>query len=112
MAVSFQSIAQKRVTFLASGDLKENTVCMVNTNNSVGVCVEGDVFCGVVSSVKNGLVSVTMHGFVTMPYSGDAPTIDYCTLCSDKNGNVMRGGFREYLVVNVDTTQKTVGFFL
>ncbi len=52
-------------------------------------------------------------GFVKTPYSGTAPALGYTALAADGNGGVKAassGPLR--LVLELDTTKKTVGFCL
>ena len=54
-----------------------------------------------------------VKGFVKTPYSGTAPALGYTALAADGNGGVKAassGPLR--LVLELDTTKKTVGFCL
>lgn len=114
MAISFQAIGQKIVSFAAASGLTAGKPCIVSANETVSLSANGKSFCGVVQNVKDGVAGVIVSGCVTLPYSGAAaPTVGYCGLCADGNGGVTAASDgRSYLVVGVDTTAKTVEFFL
>ena len=52
MAISFEAIGERMVTFAAGTGLKEGKVCKMTANGTVGACGENDIFIGVVSSVR------------------------------------------------------------
>ena len=54
MAICFDAIGEKYVTFLASEGTEQGAVCKLSANDTVGGCGENDVFCGVAAEVKNG----------------------------------------------------------
>lgn len=113
MSISFESIASECATFIASSVLTEGEVCKMSSSRCVSRCLDADAFIGVVQKVHGDYVSVAFHGFVTVPYSGTVPTCGYCALAADGKGKVKTlEGAREYLVVNVDTINKTVCFLL
>ena len=59
--------------------------------------------------MRGDLVTVQYRGFVTLPYSGTAPSVGYGILAADGAGGVKGAQSGEsYLIVNVDTTAKTV----
>lgn len=113
MGISFQSIGRQSVSFFGSAKLKAGQPCKVASNNTVGACAAGDRFCGVVGNGRDGVYEVTLKGFVTLPYTGTAPTVGYSALAADGNGGVaVTEDANEYLVTVVNTVDSTVGFFL
>ena len=114
MAICFDAIGEKYVTFLAADTAVNGQVCKVSDNDTVGACGDGDVFCGVVSECKDGCAAVIMGGYVELPYSGTAPAAGYALLAADENGGIKKvtTGGRSCLVVHVDTSAQTVGLFL
>lgn len=69
----------------------------------VGVCVGGDKECA----------AVQMRGVVTCTYTGTAPAVGYAALAAAADGKVAaKSGSREFPVLAVDTTAKTVTFVL
>ena len=110
--ITFDSIHETFVTFNAEEDLDAGVVCKVTGDCAVGPCAAGDDFCGVARTVRCGLAGVVLSGYCRIPYSGTAPAVGKTALCADGNGGVKAGGDTEYLVVQVDTAEKTVGLFL
>ena len=114
MAISFESIGQKLVSFKANSALKVGDPCIPCANGMVAPAQENGEFCGIVSSIRGGVAGVIIGGCVTASYTGnDAPDVGYCYLTGDGKGGVAlatSGG--RYLVVSVDKTNKTVTFFL
>lgn len=49
MAISFEAIAERYVTFLAGNTAAEGKLCKVTANGTVGACAGGDDFCGVIT---------------------------------------------------------------
>ena len=107
MNVSFEEIGRLAVTF-ADGGVAAGQVCMMSGNGTVAPCADGEKFCGVVEGVRGGHAAVQVAGFVSVGWSGTAPAAGYVNLCADGNGGVKAGDGREYLVVSVDETAKTV----
>ncbi len=112
--ISFQSIAEEYVTFLAEESAQEGTVCKITADASVGACASGDAFCGVCGAIRGGHAGVKLHGYARLPYSGAAPQLGYTLLAADGTGGVKasESGERSCLVVEVDSEGKTVGLFL
>ena len=61
MAISFEAIGQKMVTFAAGTGLAEGKVCKISANGTVGPCSE-EGFCGVVSQIRGGAAGVILRG--------------------------------------------------
>ena len=113
MAISFDAIGEKYVTFLAEDTANEGAVCKVSADGAVGGCAQGEVFCGVITQVRGGTASVLMGGYTELPYSGPAPAVGYGRLAANGEGGVQVGeNGREYLIVRVDSANGTVGLFL
>ena len=114
MNVSFQSLEEKMVTFLAAATAAAGKPGKISANNTVDVCGEGDLFCGVIAQVRGGVAGVITGGYVELPYTGTtAPTLGYCALSANGTGGVQADtDGRQYLVTMLDTTGKTIGLFL
>lgn len=110
--ITFDSIHETYVTFNAEENLDAGQVCKISDDSAVGPCAAGDDFCGLARQVRCGLAGVVLSGYVEVPYSGTAPALGSTALCADGDGGVKAGGEKEYLVVSVDTTLQTVGFFM
>ena len=97
MKLSYEGIGQWAATF-ACDDLAEGELVKVSANGTVAACAAGDDFCGMVLSVGRG---------------GDACAVGWSGLSADGEGGVQADADGStYLVVDVDTTAKTVTFVL
>ncbi len=119
MKVSYEGIGQWAATF-ACTEAVEGEMVKISGSGEVSACAAGDGFCGQVLSVgRDGeACAVALGGMVTASYSGDtAPSLDWCALVADGEGGVRTAGDdddngRSHLVVDVDTSGKTVTFAL
>ena len=103
----------------ACDDLAEGELVKVSANGTVAACAAGDDFCGMVLSVGRGgdACAVALGGMVTagytVPAEGAAPALGWSGLSADGEGGVQADADGStYLVVDVDTTAKTVTFVL
>lgn len=115
MAICFDAIGEKYVTFLAAKSAQKGAVCKVSVNDTVGGCVEDDAFCGVVADVRDGCAAVVMSGYVEVACSSSTlPGPGYVMLAADGKGGVKKSSSagRTYLVVHTDTAAGTLGLFL
>jgi hypothetical protein len=84
-------------------------VVKVADNGTVAPCADGEVFCGVMEGIRKGFTAVQLHGFVTLPYTGQAPELGYNTFAADANGGIKTAQEgRKCLVVSVDTNAMAV----
>ena len=116
MSVSFQGVGQVCATFLGGG-LTEGQVVKMSGRETVGACGDGDGFCGAAVCCKDDACSVQVGGFVTVKYSGTVPGVGWADLCANGSGGVRSAaeadtGSVRCLVVDADTTAKTVTFML
>lgn len=112
MSISYNSIGQVCITCYNSG-VQVNQPCKMSTNNTVAACQDENAIEGVVVAGNNSLATIAVKGFVTLPYSGNAPTLGFCPLAASGTGKVKKlEGAHEYLVCSVDTSKKTVTFCL
>lgn len=106
--ISFESIGQEFVTFRAGTGVAAGVPCKVSANGTVAAATSGD-FMGVALAPKGGLAAVQLRGFVTLKYSGTAPTVGYCTLAAATGGKVkVDETAMSRLVVSVDEDNTTV----
>ncbi len=112
MKVCFNGIGQQVVTFADSG-CEKGKLCKVSDGGAVAPCGGNDVFAGLVLYTDGNWADVQLKGYITVPYSGTAPTPGWCEMAGDGSGgaSVFQGG-RSCLVVEVDTTAETVGMFI
>lgn len=129
MKVSYEGIGQWAATF-ACGQVAEGEMVKISGNGTVSACADGDDFCGQALSVgrDGGACAVALGGMVTAGYTGTtAPALGWTSLAADGNGGVQAVSGskqtgsegaqaavagRSYLVVDVDTSGKTVTFVL
>lgn len=118
MSISFSGIRDK-ATMVASSltfGTDEGKVCKVTANQTVGLCADGDRFHGVIETIErdNAYCVVTKTGYVTLDYTGADPSAGIVKLSADAASGVKVDAVSgiEYLVVDVDTTGKTVTLFL
>ena len=110
MKVCFEDIGHMSATFAAQSGEGGEPVRM-SSNGTVIACADGEVFCGVMESLRGGYAGVQLHGFVTLPYSGTAPSLGYNELMANGAGGVkVASGGRKVLVVSVDSTAMAVTF--
>ena len=113
MKISIKGYGENTATFRTSGIVSASHVVKMADNLTVSECSAGDKFIGTAVSVKNEYAGIQLDGYVTVNYSGTAPTVGYCTLVADGNGGVKTASAgKEYLVTDVDTTAKTAGIIL
>lgn len=106
MKVSFEEIGHLSATFDCENG-KVGQVCKVTANGKVSPCADGDSFCGILETVRKGTAGVQLHGFAEVSYTGTPPTVGFSNLQANGTGGVKVAGTRAYLVVSVDTTNKT-----
>ena len=113
MGISYQGIGEWCATLKCGAGVSEDTVVKVGADGAAARCGAEDAFCGVVRSVaRDGKAcSVQLGGLAKVKYSGDAaPAVGYGKLAANGAGgvsvNAAKG--REYLILNVDSMEKTV----
>lgn len=109
MSISFHGIGQVCATFMGKG-ITEGHVVKMSDRGTAAACADGNDFFGVVMCSKDDACSVQVAGFVTVGYSGTVPAVGWATLTANGSGGVKTAsaGGRSYLVVDADTTAKTV----
>ena len=111
--ISMQGIGAAHLSAKAGAAITNGYPCQFTANDTVSNSAAGGEFCGVIEGVRGSLATVQYHGFVTLPYSGSAPTVGYGILVADGTGGVKTAtSGRSYLIVHVDTAAKTLGLML
>ena len=112
MSVSFCGFNENTATFKSNEEIAGGMPVKMSESNTVAACESGDVFCGFAIECSGGYASVQLSGTVTVNYSGTAPEVGYAKLVSDGEGITASDSGREYLVISVDETAKTVTFLM
>ena len=116
MSISFGGIGEMAVTFEATSDVQAGCPVKMSDNGKVTSCDEEDQLIGVAVYVsKDHFATVQVKGYVSLPYSGEtAPSVGFGQLSADGEGGVASDSTngREYLIIDVDTTAETVGFYM
>ena len=109
----FSGFDTKEITLFATDNVKAGAAVGLKDAITVTVPLSGAAFCGVCTAVRNKHASVVLKGHTIATYSGTAPTLGYCKLVCDGNGGVkVSDSGREYLVVEVDTNEKTADIIM
>ena len=113
MNISMKGYGENTATFTTDGVVSVSHAVKMSDNFTVKSCAAGDAFIGTAVYVKNEYACVQLDGYVTLAYTGTAPTVGYCSLVADGKGGVkVADTGREYLVTDVDTANKTAGIIL
>ena len=111
MNVNFNGFNENVATVLAA-----NTITAVgqpvkpSSEGGVTKCASGDVFCGIVTGLRNGYAAVQLTGYAEFPALARI-SVGYQKLAVNAAGQVVsNANGREYLVVNA--TEDTVGIIL
>lgn len=116
MKVSFEGIGKTVMTFAnnQSSPAAAGDCVAMSASGEVKAAASGAVLCGVCVGADSGFAAVQTDGVVTSAYSGStAPAVGYGKLASGGSGTVaVNASGREYLILAVDTTAKTVTFVL
>ena len=86
--VSFGGIGEIAATFFAGEDVVPGQVVKISGNSTVDACGDGEAFCGAALSCECGFAGVQVKGFLSLPYSGEAPAAGPAVLAADGAGGV------------------------
>ncbi len=113
MNISFNAVGHDYLTFACPDTATEGYPCKIASNETVSDADSGDNFFGIISAMRDGSARVLFRGYHEIVYTGTAPTVGYGILVADGTGGVKTGTTgKSYWIVNVDSTNKIVGFFL
>lgn len=110
MNVSFSGYGENVATFEAASGVEKGAPVMISANGKVSAA--SGAFCGVCVGVKEGYAAVQLSGYVRLPYD-TAPSLGY-SLISVSDGKITADDStgREYLIIDLDTTNKIAGIML
>ena len=101
--VSFAGIGEVMATFYAGEDVKAGHVVKLGGDSTVAACADGEGFCGVAVSVKEGCAGVQVEGFADLSCSDSGVAVGRVALAADGSGGVKKAaGGQEYWVVAND----------
>lgn len=113
MKVSFEGIGEQVISFKKGNGTEKGLFVKMGANATASACSAGDDFMGLCIHADGAFCEVMTHGYMECAYSGSAPAVGYSVLVADAGGKVKTAASgRSYLVINVDTTAKTVGFMM
>ena len=113
MSISYQGIGEWCATLRCGAGVCEDAVVGIGASGTAVECGAGDDFCGVVRAIAHDgrACSVQLGGLATVCYSGEeTPRSGFGRLAADGVGGVCVSAEkgREYLILDVDSTEKTV----
>ncbi len=115
MKISFEGYKESAVTFKnnSTAPAAAGKAAGMTGSGEVGLCTGGKP-AGIAISADDDYAVIQTGGFVTCTYSGDtAPSVGWCGIVGADGGTVaVDSAGLHCLVVEVDTTAKTVGFIL
>lgn len=114
MTTNFNGFNEKVLTFECDTEIKAGTPVKITANGKVAAAAAGDRFVGTCIYTRCGFAAVQVEGYVTLPYTSTAPTVNYAKLVADGNGGVKVDATNgsEVVVICVDTSAKTIGFIM
>lgn len=114
MSISLHELDARCVSMAAAAGLEVGDLCKISAAKTVAKTASGDVPFGLVVGLRGGVATVQMGGYVTLPYSGTAPTVGFGKLAADGSGGMktVSSGGRDYFICEVDAVAGTVGLFL
>lgn len=114
MSVSFSGIGELAVTFKTDGAVTAGSPVKMKSNGTVTACAAGDKFCGAALAVSDdNHATIQIGGYTVCTYDGTAPTVGFGIIAAAGDGKIKTAeDGRECLIVDVDETQKTVGFYM
>ena len=115
MKGSFEGIGENIVTFYNSKTSGAAAGMPVKMSGpcEAAKCADGERFFGVAVAGDTEFAAVQVEGYVELPYSGTEPAVGFGKLAANGAGGIKTaetGG--EFLIIDVDTTNKVVGFML
>lgn len=116
MSISFEGIGSEVITVKKNVALKKGDLCCFSGNLTVSPATSGSAFQGKVLEIyDDGTASVQIHGYMELHYASNAAFTGYgyqgisCTSATIIHND---NAGRQYLVVSIDTSKKTVGIML
>lgn len=114
MSISFKGFNEQVLTFNTTAELDAGTLVKMNGSGTVAPCASGDKIMGVVLACRNNIASVQVGGYISLPYSGTAPTPGYCGICATDSTKIKTDNSAGKLlaVLETDTAASVAGILL
>ena len=111
MKVSFNGFGENVATFEAASSITDGAPVMITDNGKVSAA--SGAFCGICRGCRAGYAAVQLSGYCRFEYTTAPDAVGYNKL-SAASGKVSKdtANGREYLVVDIDTTDHTIGIML
>lgn len=118
--ISYNGYNANVISMSAETEIEKNVPVTVDPDGVCEAAAADADFIGVSVNKRQNIVSVQTEGYVTLPFSGDAPTTGFCGLVSDGNGGVKVSAeaAKQYKVLSViyddddESITPVVGFML
>ncbi len=117
--ISYNGYNANVISMRTDAEIEKNVPVTVNEEGACTAAAADTDFIGVSVNQRKDIISVQTEGYVTLPFSGDAPTTGYCGLVSDGNGGVKvaADAAKKYKVLTViededEDETPVVGFML
>ena len=108
--VGFDGIGSMVIT-VKDGGVALGQPCKCSGGRAMAKAAGGEAFQGLCLWQRDGIAGVQVDGFVTLPYTGSAPTVGFCILAANGSGGVQTSASGiSRMIVDVDSVQKTVTF--
>jgi hypothetical protein len=114
MGISLKGFNDNAATFYYDGAADVGDVVKISANDTVTGCSSNNVFIGVLRKIENEFSTVQISGYARVRCSGTSPSHGLATLAADGSGavKIVSTGGREYMVMDVDTKDGTIGILL
>lgn len=114
MDIKFNGFDSQEITVKTSSAVLTKRAVAFQSTGDVYYANAGEEFSGIVTSVRNGIASIVMRGHAVASYRDTAPTVGICKLSVGPMGQLQvdEENGKPYTVFSVDTSNKTLEFYL
>lgn len=111
--ISYEAIGNVTATFFCEEEIKEGSAVELVGAQTVQVCREGKVVCGVSGKCHEDVVAVQMRGFAEVPFSGTLGA-GSCNVVGDGLGGIKDGEGKgtPVMVISINKEEKTAVIWL
>ena len=101
-------------TFRTAADLQSGRAVALQNTGKIYYAEEKGPFTGIITSSRDGVASVVMHGYAVASFKDTIPSVGICKLSVGSTGHleVDEENGKPYTVVGVDLNAKTVEIIL